>query len=194
MYCLSRMLGLLVKNRRHSKRLTGRAVEAVAIIAWPALAGKWSLGVIAHGLLMAPAWLALIYVFRQERRGWVRTERNQPSTVPICGVLLWSGISTMIWVSLWPKLSSECSTSSKGRERTETMNERSWGPAKKTPKNYTPTQDLHTWNAHLLFMFHSSIFADVLCKQSHLLQPWADGFTIIAFKSRQWIWNLDYLC
>lgn len=67
--CLSRMLGLSVKKICHSKRLTCRAVEAVAIVTWPALAGKWSLGVITNSVLMAPAWLALIYVCRQTEEG-----------------------------------------------------------------------------------------------------------------------------
>lgn len=39
-----------------------RAVEAVAIVTWPALAGKGSLGVMTIGVLVAPARLALIYV------------------------------------------------------------------------------------------------------------------------------------
>ncbi len=65
---LDRMLSLLVKKWRHLKRLTWRAIEAVAIVPWPALAGKRSLSVVAHSVLMAPAWLALVYVCRQQRR------------------------------------------------------------------------------------------------------------------------------
>lgn len=132
MHCLGMTLGLLAQKRWHSKRLTWGAGEAVAIITWPALAGKWSLCIIAHSVLMASAWLALIYVFGQDRRGWVKTEKNQSSLLQanmlsvclICRVLLWSGIYTTIWLSLCPKLSSECRTSSKGVERMETMNER----------------------------------------------------------------------
>lgn len=43
-------------------------MEAVAIVTWPALAGKGSLGVMTIGVLVAPARLALIYVYRQEQK------------------------------------------------------------------------------------------------------------------------------
>lgn len=51
-----------------SKQFTWRAVKSVAIETWPALAGKGSLGVVAHGVLVAPAGLALVDVFRQEQK------------------------------------------------------------------------------------------------------------------------------
>lgn len=111
---LDRKLSLLVKKWRHPERLTWRAIEAVAIVPLPALAGKRSLSVVAHSVLMAPAWLALVYVCRRERREKLRTEKSQTSSVTISHVLLWPGILTMIFVSLCPKLSSEWGIPSKG--------------------------------------------------------------------------------
>ena len=73
--------------------LTWIAGQAVAVVTRPALAGKWSLGVLTHSLLVAPAWLALVYVFRQDKRGVSedREDSRQAKTIsecPICCVLL----------------------------------------------------------------------------------------------------------
>ncbi len=137
---------------------------------------------------MAPAWLALIYVCRQGRRERerVRTEKNQPSSVSL--VHVWSGICTMIWVSLSPKLSTECRISSKGVERMETTDKNfRWPKEKKPNTSRWPAQDLHMnevhmiKNAHLLFIFHSLYTADVLCKICHLLQTWADDWSLYRY-------------
>lgn len=47
------------------KESTWRAEEAIAVVTGPALAGKGSLVVVARGLLVAPACLALVDVFRE---------------------------------------------------------------------------------------------------------------------------------
>lgn len=153
-----------MKKCRHSKRLTWRAVDAVAIVTWPALAGKWPLGVITHSVLMAPAWLALIYVFRQDRRGWVRTGENQSSAAWAKTFSCMSDWSCPFTVEdpqycLCPKLSSECRTPSKGGKNWK----HEWVLLRTGQKKKNTRRLLHTWNAHLLFMFHCWISAYVLC-------------------------------
>ena len=68
----------------HSETLTWGALEAVSIVTWPALAGEGSLGVEAHGVLVATARPAFIRVFKSRHE----TETTQEETVTL-GVDEW---------------------------------------------------------------------------------------------------------
>lgn len=59
------------------KWLAWRAVLPITVVAWSALAGERSLCVVTHSVLMAPAWLALIYVCKQDNSQGGRAEKKQ---------------------------------------------------------------------------------------------------------------------
>lgn len=175
-------LGKMPSERWDIKSHTWRAVEAVAIVTWLALAGKWSLGVITHSVLMASVWLALIYVFRQNKRRRVRTEESDITYIfserPICCILLWSECHSMIWVLAEQR-------SSGGVERMETMNE--W--YKDCPKK------LHKKGQSA---FPVSLFNHCRCNMQpasppSVLSRWFHNYSfkvhVMDLKS-VWIWNM----
>lgn len=92
--CAAKPTNKCLKQCNSESSPTRKALETVAAVTWPALAGKGSLCVVTHGVWVTPALLTLVYVFRQmdvmmarwTDGGW---ESRKKSNMNIFCVILW---------------------------------------------------------------------------------------------------------